>query len=254
MIKVKDIYDYINEVSPYGLQCDWDNCGLLVGDMDKEVKKIGVCLDASMMTVDSAKALKADMIVTHHPIIFSAQKSFTKGNLAFEAASAGISVISAHTCLDCAEGGVNDVLCEILGVKNVEGVPAEDCKVPMARIGVVAETSIEEFTNTVAEKLNTVCRFVKGGKKVKKVAVCGGSAFDFFFEAVNMGADTYVTGEVKHHELLIARDMGINLVVAGHYETEKPVMNKLQQLLSDKFPEAEVILLDETNPVEFAGK
>ena len=86
-----------------------------------------------------------------------------------------------------------------------------------------------------------------------RVAVCGGSAFDFFFDAVKLGADTYITGEVKHHELLIAKDMGINLIVAGHYETEKPVMVKLQKLLSDKFPEAEVFLLDEKNPVEFAG-
>ena len=254
MIKVKDIYDFINEVSPYNLQCDWDNCGLLVGDMDKEVKKIGVCLDASMMTLNSAKENNADMIVTHHPIIFSAQKSFTKGNLAFEAASAGISVLSAHTCLDCAEGGVNDVLCEILGIENTVGIEAADCKVPMARIGDVAETSIEEFAEAVSEKLNTVCRYVKGEKAVSKVAVCGGSAFDFFFDAVKLGADTYITGEVKHHELLIARDMGVNLIVAGHYETEKPVMNKLQKLLSDKFPEAEIFLIDETNPVEFAGK
>ncbi len=254
MIKVKDIYDYINEISPYDTQCDWDNCGLLVGDMDKEVKKIGVCLDGTLETVGSAASNNVDLIVTHHPVIFSAQKSFTKGNVAYEAASKGISIVSAHTCLDCAEGGVNDVLCEILGIENAEGVPADECKVPMARIGDVTEASIVEFSKTVSEKLSTVCRFVKGKKAVKKVAVCGGSAFDFFFTAVKMGADTYITGEVKHHELLIAKDMGINLIVAGHYETEKPVMEKLQKLLSDRFPEAEVVLLSETNPVEFAGR
>jgi len=253
MIKVKDIYDYLNEVSPYDIQCDWDNCGLLVGDMNKEVKRIGVCLDATLATLESAKEKNADMIVTHHPVIFAAQKSFTKGNIAFEAASSGISVVSAHTCLDCAEGGVNDVLCEILGIENAVGIESEDCKAPMARIGDIEETAIEDFSTVIAEKLDTVCRYVDGGRKVKRVAVCGGSAFDFFFDAVKLGADTYITGEVKHHELLIAKDMGINLIVAGHYETEKPVMVKLQKLLSDKFPEAEVFLLDEKNPVEFAG-
>ena len=254
MIKVKDIFDYINEVSPYDTQCDWDNCGLLVGDMDKEVKKIGVCLDATLGILESAKENYVDLIVTHHPVIFAPQKSFTKGNVAFEAASVGISMLSAHTCLDCAEDGVNDVLCGIIGVKNTVGVPSDDCSIPMARIGNTEEMIAEDFARIIAEKLDTVCKLVKGKSNVKKVAVCGGSAFDFFFEAVAMGADTYVTGEVKHHELLIAKDMGVNLVVAGHYETEKPVMIKLKDKLSAQFNGAEVILLNETNPVEYVGK
>lgn len=254
MIKVKDIYNYIDEISPYETQCSWDNSGLLVGDKEKEIKKIGVCLDGTIQTVKSAIEKEVDIIITHHPVIFTAQKTFTKGNVAFEAASAGISVLSAHTCFDCATDGVNDVLCDILGVKNTEGVPADDCIVPMAKIGEVDEMSAENFAKSVAEKLNTVCQFVKGKNRVKRVAVCGGSAFDFFLKAVEMGADTYVTGEVKHHELLVAKDMGINLIVAGHYETEKPAMIKLKDKISLKFPDAEVILLDETNPVEYVGR
>ncbi len=254
MIKVKDIYEYIGEISPYDYQCQWDNCGLLVGDMNKEVKRIGVCLDATELTVESAAQNKVDLMVTHHPVIFTPQKSFTKGNIAYEAAISGVSVLSAHTCLDCAEDGVNDVLCDIIGVNNTVGVPSADCSVPMARIGYTDEVTAEDFARLIAEKLDTVCKLVKGKSNVKKVAVCGGSAFDFFYEAANMGADTYVTGEVKHHELLIARDMGINLIVAGHYETEKPVMLKLKDKLAVRFPETEVILLDETNPVEYVGK
>ena len=254
MIKVKDIYEYIGEVSPYDYQCQWDNCGLLVGDMDKEVKRIGVCLDGTLQTVESAKTNNVDLMVTHHPVIFTPLKSLTKGNVAFEAAAAGISIVSAHTCLDCAEDGVNDVLCDILGIENAVGIDAADCKVPMARIGNVAEKTAEDFTEIVSEKLNTVCKLVKGKSNVKNVAVCGGSAFDFFFDAVSMGADTYVTGEVKHHELLIAKDMGINLIVAGHYETEKPVMIKLKEKIAVKFPEIDVILLDESNPVEYVGR
>lgn len=254
MIKVKDISDYINEFSPFETQCNWDNCGLLVGDMDKEVKKIGVCLDGTMQTVKSAIENKVDMIVTHHPVIFAPQKNFTKGNIAFEAALNGISIVSAHTCLDCAEDGVNDVLCDIIGVKNTVGVPSDDCAVPMARIGETEEMTAEDFAKKTAEKLDTVCKLVNGKTNVKKVAVCGGSAFDFFFKAVEMGADTYVTGEVKHHELLIAKDLGINLIVAGHYETEKPVMIKLKDKIAARFPETEVILLDEKNPVEYVGR
>lgn len=254
MIKVKDIYDFIGEVSPYNLQCSWDNSGLLVGDSEKEINKIGICLDATKETVNSAAISEVDLMVTHHPIIFTAQSSFLSGNPAYEAASKGISVISAHTCLDCTDGGVNDVLSEILGIKNAVGIPSEECKEPMARIGDVEETTVESFSQTVAEKLGTFCKVVKGKKTVKKVAVCGGAGFDFFSEAVRMGADTYVTGEVKHHELLIAKDMGINLIVAGHYETEKPVMLVLKDKLAQRFPAADVILLDESNPAEFIGK
>lgn len=253
MIKVKDIYDFIGEISPYDYQCEWDNCGLLVGDMDKEVRKIGICLDGTMATLKSAIENGVDLLITHHPVIFAPQKKFIKGNIAFEAASAGISILSAHTCLDCAEDGINDVLCEILGVENTVGVPSEDCTVPMARIGEVAEVTAEVFSKMVAERLGTVCRLVKGSRNVKKVAVCGGSAFEFFFKAVQMGADTYVTGEVKHHELLIAQDMGINLIVAGHYETEKPAMIRLKEKIASRFTETEVVMLDENNPVEYVG-
>ena len=253
MIKVKDIYDFIGEISPYDYQCEWDNCGLLVGDMDKEVRKIGICLDGTMATLKSAIENGVDLIITHHPVIFAPQKSFTKGNIAFEAASAGISILSAHTCLDCAEDGINDVLCEILGVENTVGVPSDDCTVPMARIGEVAEVTAVVFSKMVAERLGTVCRLVKGSRNVKKVAVCGGSAFDFFFKAVQMGADTYVTGEMKHHELLVAQDMGINLIVAGHYETEKPAMIRLKEKIASRFAETEVVMLDENNPVEYVG-
>ena len=249
MIKVKDIYDFIGEISPYDYQCEWDNCGLLVGDIDKEVRKIGVCLDGTMGTLKSAIENGVDLIITHHPVIFAPQKKFTKGNIAFEAASAGISILSAHTCLDCAEDGVNDVLCEILGIKNTVGVPSEDCTVPMARIGDSDEMTAEEFSKMVAGKLGTVCGIVKGSSKVNKVAVCGGSAFDFFFKAVQMGADTYVTGEVKHHELLIAQDMGINLIVAGHYETEKMIVNKIFEYLTPIFSDVEFIKAESCKPL-----
>ncbi len=253
MIKVKDIYEFIGEVSPYEIACQWDNCGLLVGDTEKEVRRIGVCLDATRETFNSAVRHNVDVVITHHPIIFNSQKSFTKGNLAYDFAVMGISVISAHTCLDCVNGGVNDVLCDILNIKNTCGVPSEDCKEPMARIGDVNEMSIEKFSEFVAEKLETTCRVVKGDRPVKKVAVCGGAGFDFFQNAVEMGADTYITGDLKHHEMLLGKDLGINLIAAGHYETEKPVMFLIKDKLSERFKDTEIIMLSETNPIDFIG-
>ena len=156
MIKVRDISDYINNIAPYSTKCSWDNCGLLVGDADKEVNKIALALDLTSETLSKAKEFGADLIITHHPIIFKPQSSFTKGNLAYELAVSGMSAISAHTCFDCTEGGVNDVLCELLSITDPEGIPDAECVVPMARIGNIEPASSDDFASFVAEKLNTV--------------------------------------------------------------------------------------------------
>lgn len=251
MATVKEISDYINSFAPYSTQCDWDNCGLLIGDKDKEAKKIGFVLDLTYEALDDAVINGVDLIITHHPVIFRAQKNFLKGDIAFETTSKGISVLSAHTCFDCAEGGVNDVLCDIFGIKNAVGVPSESCTVPMARIGDIDEMSSVIFAETVSKKLSTPCRFVDCGNKIKKVAVCGGAGAEFLEAAARMGADAYVTGEMDHHELLLAKEIGITTVLAGHFETENPSMAVLKNIICDKFTEVEGIVLIQTNPVKY---
>lgn len=253
MVTVKDVSDFINSFAPYDTKCEWDNCGVLVGDESKEVKKIGFALDLTSETLKSAADNGADLIITHHPVIFKAQKSFLKGNMAFEAASKGISVLSAHTCFDCAEGGVNDVLCEILDIKNQLGVPSEECSVPMARIGDVEKQSSLEFAEKVSAKLGTVCRVVDGKKEINKVAVCGGAGADFIDDAVKMGADAYVTGDMSHHEFLDASEKGITVIAAGHFETEYPAMAVLMKKVSAEFNGIEAVLLKQTNPVKYIG-
>lgn len=251
MITVKDISGYINSFAPYSTQCEWDNCGILIGDADKAVKKIGFTLDLTQESLDDAVAENVDLIITHHPVIFRAQKSFLKGDIAFEVASEGITVLSAHTCFDCADGGVNDVLCEALGIRSSIGVPSESCSVPMARIGDTNEMSSLDFAKLVSEKLNTPCRVVDCGNRVKKVAVCGGAGADFLVEAARMGADAYVTGEMDHHELLLAAEIGITVVLAGHFETENPSMKRLKELICTRFSEVQGVILKQTNPIKY---
>ncbi|MBQ7294959.1 MAG: Nif3-like dinuclear metal center hexameric protein [Clostridia bacterium] len=251
MVTVKDISDFIDLLAPYSTKCEWDNCGILVGDESKEVHKIGFALDLTSETLRDAIENKVDLIVTHHPIIFKAQKNFLKGNLAYELASHGISAVSAHTCFDCAVGGVNDILCNILDIKNAIGVPSQECVCPMARIGDIEEMSSADFANKVAKKLGTVCRVADSMNMVKKVAVCGGAGMDFFFESVKMGADAYVTGEVKHHEFLMAKDVGVTVIEAGHFETENPSMAYLKKYIEEEFPDVETVLLKQSNPVKF---
>lgn len=253
MITVKIISDYIDRIAPYSTKSEWDNCGVLVGDGEKKVKKVAFCLDLTSETLSQANKIGADLIITHHPIIFKAQKNFLKGNLAYELAFSGISAISAHTCFDCAEGGVNDVLCGILDIKNPVGVPSAECQMPMARIGDIEEMSSLDFAKKVSEKLHTVCRVVDCENKIKKVAVCGGAGMDFLTDAVKMGADAYVTGDISHHEMLEAKEKGITVVAAGHFETETASMGRLMGLIKKEFPELECTALKQSNPVKFIG-
>lgn len=253
MINVKAISDYIDKIAPYSTQCSWDNSGLLVGDPEAEVRKVGICLDLTAETLSQAIKEGADLIITHHPLIFTPQKNFLAGDKAFELARNGISLISVHTPFDCTRGGVNDVLCDILGIENVEGIDSEETEIPMARIGFVNEKSSSEFAHFVAKKLGTTCRVVDCKNTVKKVAVCGGAGMDFFHDAVKMGADAYVTGELKHHEMLMAREMGVTVIDAGHFQTENPSMTALKNMLEKEFEKVEFVALHQSAPAEFIG-
>ncbi len=253
MVKVKAVSDYINNFAPYSTQCAWDNSGLLVGDKSADVRKVGICLDLTDETLKNAIKEKVDLIVTHHPLIFTPQKNFLSDNKAFKLAKEGISLISAHTPFDCAEGGVNDVLCEILGIENAVGLESEECGIPMARIGSVKEQLSSDFARFVSEKLGTVCRVVDCKNTVRRVAVCGGAGMDFLADALREGADAYVTGEMKHHEMLLAREEGITVIDAGHFQTETPSMTKLKNKLETEFQDVEFVLLGQSAPIEFIG-
>ena len=254
MITVKNISDFINSIAPYNTKCEWDNCGILVGDKEREVKKIGFALDLTSEVINDAEENGVDLIITHHPIIFRPMKSFTKGNLAYELAISGISAISAHTNFDCANGGVNDVLCELLGITNAEGVPDEECPVPMARIGEIEPMSSVDFAKKVADVLGTTCRVADSDKIIKKVAVCGGAGpDDFLFTSALMGADAILTGEIKHHIFLAAKEMGITAIQAGHFETENPAVSVLMKYIENEFKDVECLLLKQSSPTKIIG-
>lgn len=251
MIKISDISAYIDQIAPYDTKCDWDNCGLLVGENQKEVKKIGFCLDLTSQTLNSAIENDVDLIITHHPIIFKAQKNFLSGNMAYELAKNGLSAISAHTCYDVADEGVNDVLAQILGLKNVDTIETDDCVRPMLRVGEVDEMSSVDFAKFVAKKLGTTVRLVDSGNPVSFVVVCGGAGMSFLNDVNYYGASTFVTGDISHHEMLEAQELGINVVAAGHFESEYPAMIFLKEKLAKEFADIQTIMLEQSNPVKF---
>ena len=252
MTTVKDILAYIETLAPRSMKEDWDNVGLLCGSASQPVHKILVALDPFESVCREAAAIGADLIVTHHPLIFSAPKAITDdtglGRSILLLAKAGISAINAHTNLDCAPGGVNDVLAQTLGLQDVaviapSGMDDQGRPWGLLRQGTVTPQPLEQFLATVKKTLNCPgLRYADGGKPVARVAVGGGACGSEFMEAVKAGCDTFVTADVKYNQFWEAAELGLNLIDAGHFHTENPVCPVLTEKLQAAFPEISVVL------------
>lgn len=250
MPTVKEIYDYINSFAPFSTQEAWDNSGLLLGDPEKQVKTVAVALDATLETVKAAKKAGAQLLVTHHPVIFSPLKKITAGSVVYELLTGGISVISAHTCWDCAAGGVNDTLAELLGFSNPQPLALEETAVPMARLVETDPMSGEELAQRVKEKLGCHLRLADAGKPITKIALCGGSASSLVYEAIGK-VDAFITGDLSHHVFIDAADSSMTVIAAGHFETEMPSMKPFEQRLKEKFEDIDFVLIEQKNPVKY---
>lgn len=246
---VKNIYDFIDSIAPFEKQCDWDNSGLLIGNPCREISKIGVVLDITPDAVKYAAERGIELIVSHHPVIFRPVKSFLDGDVSYMLAANGISAICAHTSLDCANGGVNDVLAETLGFKNP--VPlTESGEAAMIRKVVIDETEADALAMLVADRLSTGVQLADCGKTIDTVALCGGAGGDFIHAVAESRCDAYITGEAKHHEFLAAKELGVTLIAAGHFETENPVVAVLADKIRNNF-ECEVEIIPQKSPVEY---
>lgn len=247
---VNDIYTFLDEKYNFSLALPYDNVGHLVGSLDSLVKGILVCLDCTDEAVTEAVKTGANLIVTHHPVIFDPLKSVTDQSVVYRLIRNDISVISAHTNLDQAEGGVNDALCNALGLQKVEN--ATDCEGYLFRIGEIEETmTADEFAKYVGERLNLRVKYVGENKSVKRVAVCSGSGGSMLNDVVNMGVDAYVTADIKHNVFLEAHALGLVLVDAGHFETEDIIVNPLTKELKKAFPNVNVTE-NHFSPIKYA--
>ena len=231
---VNDIIKVMDGIAPPNLAEPWDNVGLLVGRSSNTVKKLMVALDVSPEVVEQAVEHKVQMLVTHHPVIFDPIKKMTdrswQHKLLLDCAENKIAVYSAHTSLDSVLGGVNDVLAEKIGLLHTEVlVPAAGGEAGLGRVGCLHEPmTLQEFS----EKIKTVLKLdniIAGdaGRRVSKVAVCGGAGAEFIDEALAAGADTFVNGDVKYHTAQNAVYSGLNIIDATHQGTELPMINTL---------------------------
>lgn len=241
-MKNRDVFDYLCRLAPLELQLGFDNAGFLVGELDSTVSRVLLALDVTDAVIDEAISMGAQLIVSHHPIIWTPLKAVTtEGNTSgklIKLIQNGISVISMHTNLDIAPGGVNDVLIDLLGAKCLEPLDEDGC----GRVGeLLFETELHDFLLTCRKALNANgLRYVDGGKKVKRIAVMGGAGADSMQAAIDKGCDTYVTADIKYHQFLEAKELGLNLIDGDHFCTENPIMTVLAEKLQTEFPELEL--------------
>ena len=250
MTTVCDILNFLETLAPRSMKMDWDNVGLLCGSKSTPVAKILVALDPFEAVVQEAADWGAELIVTHHPLIFSAPKAVTDdtaiGRCILQLCRSGISAINAHTNLDCAPGGVNDVLAARLGLEHIQvidptGTDENGNPWGLLRCGEVEKQPLESFLSVVKEKL--ACRglrYASGGKEVRRVAVGGGSCAGEMRAALRAGCDTFVTADVKYNQFWNAHDCGLNLIDAGHFCTENPVVSVLAEKIAAAFPAIQV--------------
>ena len=247
MTTVHDVLTFLETLAPRSMKMDWDNVGLLCGGRNRPVTKILVALDPFEGVCQEAARWGAELIVTHHPLIFTPLKSVTDETAVGRAVqllcARGISAINAHTNLDCAPGGVNDCLAAALGLQNVRviapaGVAEHGQEWGLLRQGIVEGQPLSQFLPHVKAALGCEgLRYADGGKPVRRVAVGGGACASELMDAVNAGCDTFVTADVKYNQFWDAKDQGLNLIDAGHFATENPVVSLLAGKIAENFPE-----------------
>ena len=254
MATVKEIYRYLDEKAPFNSQLGFDNAGFLVGYGEKQVNCILVALDITEEVAKEAAELQADLIVSHHPVIWDAPKSITDetilGRKLLTLTTHDVAAICAHTNLDAAKGGVNDCLASALGLQDTQllkvyGTYADGTPFGIEQVGTVSgePRSLVEFAAEVKAILHSNgVRYVDAGRPVHKVAVGGGSCSSSLKDVFAAGCDTFVTADVKYDSFLDAKALGLNLIDAGHYPTENLVCPVLVDWLKTGFPEAEVLL------------
>ena len=234
MRRAGEIYEYLKELAPLELQMDFDNSGFQLGRLDAEINKALLALDVTEEVVGEAIELGAQLIISHHPLIFSKLRSIMDTKL-LRLAENRIAVISMHTNLDIAAGGVNDVLITLLGARADGPLDPDNC----GRVGELPEAqqfdSFLRFCKTALDSKGL--RYYDAGRPVKRLAVMGGSGGDYIGCAAEKGCDTYVTADIKYHQFLEAKELGINLIDGDHFCTENPVIPSLCEKLRHEFPD-----------------
>ena len=242
MATVREIETFLYGLAPKELAMEWDNVGQLLGDPERDVKRVLVSLDITEAVAQEAIDGGCELIVAHHPVmncrwkaVQNVRRDTPQGRLLMKLLCGGVSCVCMHTNLDAAPGGVNDRLAEVLGLSETELLPGGD---NVCRMGTLPEAvTLREFVGRTMTALRCAgIRYADAGKPVRRVAVGGGACGEYADAALNAGCDTFVTADVKYHGFLDATAAGLNLIDAGHFPTEDPVCETLVTRLRTEFP------------------
>ncbi len=255
MAVVQEIFDVIDQVAPFSQAMEFDNVGLLVGDLACSVSKVLLALDITPEVVAEAEEVSAGLVISHHPVIFHPLKRLDAQSVPYLLAEKGIAALCCHTNLDLSQKvGVNVALARRLGLEEIKGELACGSGYILYS-GMLREAMAPEtFAAYGKERLNSDrVRLVPGQREVRKVCLCSGAGGEYLAQAAQAGGDAFLTGELRHHEALEAAALGITALEAGHYETEKPFGELLASYLSEKFPQTEFLLSKREKP-PFLGR
>ncbi len=248
MTTVQDILTVLEALAPYALAESWDNCGLLAGDRTMPVSRVLCALDVTEAVAQEASRIDAQMIVAHHPAIFTSVSRVTAddvtGRILRHVITHDIAVICMHTNLDCAQGGVNDALAAVLGLEDVVSMEAGENEM-LGRVGNYpgAPLSAASCAAFVKHRLRAGgVRFTDGGRPIRRIAVGGGACGKMMDAALAKGADAFVIGDCSYDLMQRAQSLGLTLIDAGHFPTENPVVPVLAHSLEDAFPDIEAIV------------
>lgn len=227
-VTIGDVYRRIDEIAPFSLQEEWDNAGLLIGSPEKAVDTLLCALDLTLDVLEEARMRGAQLIVTHHPILFRGRKNLreddAEGRLLCGMVRSGIGLIAAHTNYDNACPGVNDALAARLGLREVASLENG------MRLGVADEMTLRQFRDFAQERLGGFMRcYGEADRRVSRIALLGGAGEDFAAQALAAGAQVYLTGEMAYHKGLDAHAAGLCVLEAGHAATEFPAISTLAE-------------------------
>ncbi len=259
---LKDVIELIEEIAPHELAEPWDNSGLQVGNLKQEIKTIFISLDPTIDSLKQAINHKAELLLTHHPLIFkpilNLQPDTYPGNAIKMALEHNISIVCVHTNLDSAIGGINDLLAESLNLTNID-ILKETPKVKGAGIGRIGDMNVNIDLDTLLEMIEKIFKVDKlrlvcphSHRTIKRIAVVGGSGGSFVKSAFEKGADVLITGDIGYHDALNALSYGIILIDVGHFATESVAYKKFGSnfafLLKTKGFDVNVIMSDGSDP------
>ena len=251
MITTGELMAYIDGFAPFSSAAEWDNSGLQLGDPDAAAARVLLSLDVTPEEVYQAERDSCKLILSHHPLLFRGLKQIPADSVPAMLIRNGVSVISAHTNLDKATGGVNDSLCETLGFPYEKcGEEIADGFLNVSSVITNAPMSASDFASRLSERLHASVRYISCGRPVFRIGVCCGAGDDFVREAAALGCDAFLTGDASYHAFLDAKELGVTLFAAGHFETEAVVLPVLQRRLSAAFPGVDFIVSERKSPVQ----